>query len=282
MVDQKIVVINGYCFCALDDLAARKAAWMTQCESLNLKGTVLLTPEGINIAMSGTRASIDALKDWVASDPLYGHIWLKETTADDFPFRRIRIKIKNEIISMASPEIDPLHSTAPNLPPKIFKEWLDEGKRMVLLDARNDYEVGFGTFKGAMHPHITGFKQYKEGMKDLSKQIDKDTTVVTFCTGGVRCEKSSSWMMSQGYKDVYQLEGGILNYFEEVGGEHFEGTCFVFDDRVALTTDGAETGLKQCECCRLPIEQAVPLHDAGKHGVWCMNCAEQSPYEAVQ
>ena len=269
---QQVVIINGYRFCKLDQLEQRKAQWLSQCEACALKGTVLLTPEGINIAMAGSREGIDRLIAWLETDALTAGMWLKETYAKVVPFTKVVIKIKSEIISMASPEIDPNEQTAPNISPQTLKQWFDEGKDMVLLDARNNYEYDFGTFDGAIHPDVAGFKQFKEGMESIA--IDKKKTVVTFCTGGVRCEKSSAWMQQMGFDKVYQLEGGVLNYFQEVGGNHYHGECFVFDDRVALTTDLSESGTKQCECCASPVsikDQAMPSYVPD---VSCPQCIE--------
>lgn len=268
-----IVVINAYHFCQLDQLASRKLMFIEQCKAHDLKGTILLSHEGINVAMSGSRQNIDRWSAWLRSDPLFKDIWLKETFARDFPFSKVVVKIKSEIISMRAPDIQPKKRTAPNVAPEMFQQWLDEGREMTILDARNDYEVAFGAFDGAVHPGIAGFKQFKEGLAKMD--LDKSKPVVTYCTGGVRCEKSSAWMQALGFEEVYQLEGGILNYFEKVGGEHYHGECFVFDDRIALRTDLSESDRTQCEGCFLPVtlDEVAVMGPRDFH--YCPSCASK-------
>ena len=165
----------------------------------------------------------------------------------------MNVRLKNEIISLGLDSIRPAESTGESITPHEFKTWLDQGREIVVLDTRNDYEVRLGTFEGAIDLNLSTFRAFPDAVSEA--EIDKNETVVMFCTGGIRCEKASAVMMQQGWSDVRQLEGGILGYFEEVGGDHWNGDCFVFDRRVAVDPALEETTTQMCWACREPLTE---------------------------
>ncbi|MFZ2314725.1 MAG: rhodanese-like domain-containing protein [Gammaproteobacteria bacterium] len=226
----QILNIAGYKFIALSNLETVQAALYAKCEEFSLKGTILLSEEGINITLSGSPQNVQFFQSYLNETVPFAGMRFHETYSPDLPFKRLKVKIKPEIITLGQPGINAIDSRAPSISPQDFKQWLDEKRDITVLDTRNDYEVGIGTFTSAKNLHIDDFGDFPAATAD----IDKDKPVVMFCTGGIRCEKAAIYMQNQGFKDVYQLDGGILGYFAEVGGAHYTGDCFVFDDRVAV------------------------------------------------
>lgn len=245
----KITNLAGYKFVPLTDLPELQNALLERAQELKCKGTILLSQEGINLNLAALPASIAAFIAFLKEDARFADIEFKESFSDEVPFRFMRVKIKKEIITMKRDEIHPEIARAPAISPQELKAWLDANKDITMLDTRNDYEVRFGTFKNAVNLKTSDFSEFPEA----SLQVAKDKPIVMFCTGGVRCEKAGLHMLNHGYNEVYQLEGGILNYFKEVGGEHYEGECFVFDERVSLNANLEKTGTKQCVVCEGPI-----------------------------
>jgi len=227
----KIENIAGYKFVLLNELDALRSEYLSLCQSLALKGTILLSKEGINIFMAGSIDNIASFKSHLAADERFADISFRISYSETQPFKRLKIKLKNEIITMRHPEINPIESRAASISPKEFKQWLDESRDITVLDTRNEFEINYGTFENAVNLHLKDFSQFPEA----SKQVSKKKPIVMFCTGGIRCEKAALHMMNLGYEDVYQLDGGILNYFEQVGGAHYAGGCFVFDERECVT-----------------------------------------------
>jgi len=264
-----IVNIASYKFVELDNLEVRRDAFLDFCNSVNIKGTILLAHEGINLILAGERESIKAFKSFLARELCFSDMSYKESVSDAIPFIRMVVKIKPEIVTMGVEEIDPLQKPAPYISPKDLKQWIDEGHDFILLDTRNDYEVQLGTFEGASDFNITSFRAFPDA---IEKSSQENKPVVIFCTGGIRCEKAAPFMLQSGFKEVFQLEGGILNYFEECGGEHFHGECFVFDDRIALDSKLHETGTVLCDVCQFPVtakQQQAQDFLVNRH---CSNC----------
>jgi UPF0176 protein len=236
-----IINISCYKFIGLDDLSALKLHLTSQCLALHLTGTILLAPEGINIFLAGGRAQID---DFIASmrgDARFHDLQPKESISAMSPFKRLRVRLKKEIITMKLPLLRPEAARAPAVTATTLKHWLDRGyddagRTIVMLDTRNDYEVAAGTFQGAVDFNIARFSDFSARLQ-LHRAVFRDKTIVSFCTGGIRCEKAALHMQGLGIENVYQLEGGILKYFEEVGRTHYEGSCFVFDSRGTLDPD---------------------------------------------
>jgi UPF0176 protein len=236
-----VVNISCYKFVTLTDREALKAELTARCLALGLKGTILLAPEGINVFLAGSRAAIDAIVAHLRADPRFGDLAPKESLSAEPPFKRMRVRLKKEIITMKHPLIRPEAGRAPSVAAATLKQWLDrgvddEGRPVVMLDTRNDYEVAAGTFENAVDYAIGVFSEFPPRLAENRGDF-AGKTVVSFCTGGIRCEKAAIHMKEIGIERVYQLEGGILKYFEEVGGAHYRGDCFVFDQREAVAAD---------------------------------------------
>lgn len=243
--------IAGYKFTPITDAASLRQLLLEQGATAGIKGTILLSEEGVNINLSGTSDSIAAFRSFFTKDQRFHDIRFHETTSDYIPFKRFKVKLKKEIITMRQPDAMPTQcGRAPSIAPETLKQWLDENRDITLLDTRNDYEFRFGTFAGAINPEINNFGELSAAVTLL----DRDKPVVMFCTGGIRCEKAGLHLLHQGFKEVYQLEGGILGYFAKVGGAHYTGECFVFDERVAVDAYLQETGTRQCVKCQGPIK----------------------------
>ncbi len=216
-------------------LAVQVRAWA---ELGSLRGTVLIAPEGVNLFLAGEEQAIRAFFDQLMADPRFAELRVKYSRSDMQPFARLKVKVKPEIISFRRDETSPLAGRAPAIAPAMLAQWLqqghdDAGKRVVLLDTRNRQEVEYGTFTGALSLPIDKFTDLPAAIEPHRDGL-ADATVVSFCTGGIRCEKAALWMQAAGMDNVLQLDGGILGYFEQVGGQGYEGHCFVFDERIAL------------------------------------------------
>jgi len=233
-----IVNVSAYRFVSLDDLPMLRERMRERCAALDLKGTILLAPEGINLFLAGSRARIDAFIDWLHEDPRFAAVVPKESLSGTVPFRRLRVRLKQEIITMRQPAIRPEGGRAPALDAVTLQRWLaqghdDDGRALVMLDTRNDYETALGTFADAVDYQLASFTGFPAAIAaDRERYAGK--TVVSYCTGGIRCEKAALHMRDLGMSHVYQLEGGILNYLELTDGRYWRGDCFVFDERVAL------------------------------------------------
>ena len=243
----QILNIAGYKFINLDNLERLREALFENC--LALKGTILLSPEGINLTLAGEIQAIFAFTAYLKANPLFTDMTFRESYSDTVPFKRLKIKIKKEIITFRTPDIHPEKARGPSISPETLKQWLDEKRDITILDTRNDYEIRFGTFKEAVNLQINDFCEFSAAAKTLPQE----KPIVMFCTGGVRCEKASLQLLKNGFPKVYQLEGGILNYFDKTDGAHYQGDCFVFDERISLNKDLLTTGTKQCCVCHGPV-----------------------------
>lgn len=236
-----ILNIAAYKFVSLGDLPNLRDALKSRCLALQLKGTILLAHEGINLFLGGTSDNIATFKDQLRGDPAFDDIRFKDSFSDHLPFGKLLVKIKQEIIPFGKPAINPAERPAERLSARTLKAWLDEGRNVVLLDTRNTFEITHGTFNNAADFAIDHFRNFPHAVERADPSL-KEKTIVTFCTGGIRCEKAAPYLIQQGYKQVYQLDGGILKYFAECGKAHFEGDCFVFDERIALDAQLKPTG----------------------------------------
>jgi len=233
-----ILNIAAYLFVSLDKLEELRSHMLQECNEGHLKGTILLTGEGINLFLAGAELEMRGFLKWLRSDSRFAAIEAKESWSDEQPFKKMLIKLKSEIIRMNHPSIQPEKGRANFIAPQKLKEWLDRGtddlgRPVVMLDTRNAFEIDYGTFENALHFNIEKFTEFPEAITKHKEEL-LDKTIVSFCTGGIRCEKSGLYMREIGMEHTYQLEGGILKYFEEVGAAHYEGSCFVFDEREAL------------------------------------------------
>ncbi|QCX27864.1 sulfurtransferase [Nocardioides jishulii] len=234
-----VLNISAYLFTPIDDREALRTTLLGRADAAGLKGTILLAPEGINLFLAGDATDLRGFLDTLREDVRFAALEAKESWSPAQPFRKMLVKLKNEIIRMDHPTIRPATGRAPAVAPRTLKRWLDQGhdddgREVVLLDTRNAFEVSYGTFAGALDWRIEKFTEFPSAVREHRDALE-GRTVVSFCTGGIRCEKAAIFMQEEGLDRVLQLEGGILQYFEDVGGDHFNGDCFVFDDREALT-----------------------------------------------
>ena len=266
-----IINISTYKFTPLDDLPALRARLLELCLKVGLKGTILLSPEGINIFVAGTREQLDPVLGEIRAIPGLEDLAPKESASDRQPYRRMLVKIKKEIIAFGIAGIDPARRPSPKLSARTLRQWLDEGRPVTLLDTRNDYEVRMGTFRGARPAGIGHFREFPEAVRQLPAAL-KEQPIVMFCTGGIRCEKAGPFMEAAGFKNVHQLDGGILKYFEECGGAHYDGECFVFDRRVGVDPALRETNSVLCFACQMPLKEAEQRHPHYVPEVSCPHC----------
>lgn len=247
-----VVNIAGYRFADMPDRDELRQPFRDLCQELDLKGTILLAHEGINFFLAGSQTSIDSFVRWLEEDGRFIDIPLKVSYSDYQPFRRMNVRLKKEIISLGLDHIKPAEMTGEEITPTAFKQLLDAGEEVIVLDTRNEYECRIGTFENAFEMNIRSFRDFPKAVGEMDEDL-KDKQVVMFCTGGIRCEKASVVMMDAGFSNVKQLKGGILGYFEEVGGDYWNGDCFVFDRRVAVNPELEETDVVQCFACREPL-----------------------------
>lgn len=226
-----VLHIAGYKFVTLYNTHTLREAFMQRCGELGLKGTVVLSPEGINIMLAADQAAIAEFKQFLLTFAKFADIEFKQVEAVFIPFKRMLVKIKSELVP-GLPGVNPTEYTSPNLAPEELKRWYEAGRDFIIVDTRNRYEYELGTFEKAINLNLETFREFPQALQKLDPAI-KDKTVVMFCTGGIRCEKATPIAEKLGFKQVYQLEGGILNYFRHCGDSHYHGTCYVFDERVA-------------------------------------------------
>ena len=268
--------ISTYRFAELTGLKELREELISDCKVWELKGTILLSTEGINLFVAGAAASIKLLL--IKLRKIHGLEGLepKVSVSDKQPFNRMLVRIKREIISFGMESIRPANYTSPKISATELKRWLDQGRPVTLLDTRNDYEVKMGTFKHALVPHINTFREFPDAVRKLPESL-KDQPVVMFCTGGIRCEKAGPFMEQQGFNQIYQLDGGILKYFEECGGEHYDGECFVFDQRVGVDPGLRETDHAICFVCQAPLDAADQQDPRHVEGTSCPHCFKSTP-----
>lgn len=263
--------IAAYRFAELSDLKPLRQRLTGFCKARGLKGTILLSTEGINLFVAGGASAVEELLASLRAVPGLADLAPKYSESACQPFTRMLVRIKKEIIAFGVEGIRPGVRTSPKLSASTLKQWLDEGRKITLLDTRNDYEVKLGTFRGAIPAGIDHFRDFPKAVEKLPESM-KSGPVVMFCTGGIRCEKAGPYMESRGFREIHQLDGGILKYFEEVGGAHYDGECFVFDQRVGVDPALRETGSTQCFRCLAPLtdeDQADPRYIAGQACPFC-------------
>jgi UPF0176 protein len=236
-----VLNISAYRFVAIDDLQVLHGRLQEDASRLGLLGTILLAHEGINLFLAGDGTAVREFVELLRADARFAAIEAKESWSAEPPFRKLLVKVKREIIRMNHPAIQPAQGRAPAVDAGTAKRWLDqghddEGRPVVALDTRNAFEVDHGTFEGALDWRLSKFSEFPDALQAHRAELE-GKTVVSFCTGGIRCEKAAIYMREAGLDHVWQLEGGILKYFEVTGGAHFRGECFVFDEREALDAD---------------------------------------------
>lgn len=273
-------VMALYKFVSLPDFEKLQPEILGFCNDHGVRGTFLLAPEGINGTVAGTVEAIDTLIKWLEDGNLFGGRFrdseVKFSYAEEMPFYRMKVRLKAEIVTLRAPEADPTKNVGTYVEPEDWNDIVAD-EELVVLDTRNDYEVALGTFEGALDPKTKTFTEFKDYVeKNLDPTVNKK--VAMFCTGGIRCEKASSYMLSQGFEEVFHLKGGILKYLENVPEEKstWNGECFVFDERVAVT-HGLEIGEAElCRSCRHPLSASDREREDFIEGVQCLNCADAS------
>lgn len=277
MNSPRYLVAALYKFVALPDYRELQQPLLEKCLQHDILGTLLLADEGINGTISGTRKNIDALLDWLSHDERFGErfsdIEHKESFASEKPFQRMKVKLKQEIVTMGVPEVDPVEMAGTYVSPEQWNELItDPG--VVVIDTRNDYEVGIGKFRHAINPETKSFREFPEWVKKQPALREKPK-VAMYCTGGIRCEKSTALLKSMGFENVFHLQGGILKYLETVPESEslWEGECFVFDERVAVS-HGLKPGThSMCRACGMPLSETDMKSPAYIAGEQCPHCS---------
>ncbi|RUM76190.1 MAG: rhodanese-related sulfurtransferase [Candidatus Thioglobus sp.] len=261
-----------YQFVRLDDFEAFRTPLRELMVKLEVKGTILLALEGLNGTISGSKASIDGVIHFLQDDGRFDNLEIKFSHSETTPFKRLKVKLKKEIVTLGVEHIDPLSSVGTYVNPQDWNALISDPD-VVLIDTRNNYEYEIGSFKGAINPNTETFREFPTYTKDNLEQY-RGKKVAMFCTGGIRCEKSTAYLKSQGFDTVYHLQGGILKYLEEMNEEQslWEGECFVFDDRVAVKHNLEQGQYDQCHACRYPITQEDKQHPHYEKGVSCPRC----------
>ncbi len=269
------VVVTFYKFVRLPDFAEKRDPLLSHCEAQGIRGTILLAAEGINGTIAGSRQAIDSVLSFLRSDPRLVDLEPKESYADSPPFDRMKVRLKNEIVTLGLPEIDPSDRVGTYVSPKEWNALICDPE-VTVIDTRNDYEVSIGTFKGAQNPKTASFRQFPEYVRDRLDPT-QHKKVALFCTGGIRCEKATSFMMAQGFQEVYHLKGGILKYLEEVPPEEslWQGECFVFDQRVALREGLAAGTHDMCRSCGHPIAEIDKTSPYYQESISCPYCFDR-------
>jgi len=269
-----VTVAALYHFVVLENYKELKDPLLNKMTDLGIKGTLLLAKEGINGTVAGEQVAINQLIDWLKSDPRLASLRYKVSFDEQMPFYRTRVKLKKEIVTMGVEGIDPNHVVGTYVEPKDWNALISDPD-VTLIDTRNDYETKIGTFKNALDPHTDSFRQFPDYVK---KELDPKTNkkVAMFCTGGIRCEKSTAYLKELGYEEVFHLQGGILKYLEEVPEEEslWQGECFVFDNRVSVNHQLEKGKYDMCHGCRLPISEEDKKSPHYQQGVCCANCYE--------
>ncbi|MFQ3325026.1 MAG: UPF0176 protein [Pseudomonadales bacterium] len=277
-----VVVSTMYKFVNLDNFEQLRQPLLQSMLDNDVKGTLLLAQEGINGTVAGSRTGIDAVLDWLRQDPRLADIDNKESFDDEMPFYRSKVKLKKEIVTMGVEGIDPKQVVGTYVKPEDWNALISDPE-VVLVDTRNQYEVNIGTFKGAIDPHTDSFRQFPDYVK---QNLDpaRHKKIAMFCTGGIRCEKSTAYMKEQGFEEVYHLEGGILKYLEKVPPKvtMWQGECFVFDNRVTVDHSLEKGKYDQCNACRMPITKEEQTSEHFVVGISCPYCYDKTSIEQRQ
>jgi UPF0176 protein len=272
-----------YKFVRLDNFESLRQPLAHLMRAHQVRGTVLLADEGINGTISGTREGVDAVLEWLISEAGVGDLEVKESTSDRPPFKRTKVKLKKEIVTMGVADIDPNQIVGTYVEPDDWNRLLEDPE-LLLLDTRNHYEYEVGTFENAVNPKTESFREFPRFI-DQHLNPEQNPRVAMFCTGGIRCEKSTALLKKKGFKEVFHLKGGILNYLETIPEKNskWQGECFVFDDRVTVDHQLQPGSYDQCHACRMPISEQDKLSSHYQKGVSCPNCYDKvSPQDKAR
>ncbi len=270
-----LIVIAFYKFVDLPEFEELQPRWLKQCQDVGVRGSILLASEGLNGMLAGSREQIDHIVDYLRSDERLGDLETKESQVDTIPFRRMKVRLKEEIVALKVPGIDPRSRVGSYVQPEAWNELIADPDVRV-IDTRNDFEVEIGSFQGSENPqteHFSDFPAYVEGNLDPNR----DRKVALFCTGGIRCEKATSYLLEKGFEEVYHLQGGILKYLETIPREQstWEGECFVFDKRVTLDHDLQPGSYALCHACWQPLNEQMKAQPEYEDGISCPHCIDR-------
>ena len=272
--NRDISVLAFYKFSRLAELDILRSSLYQFCESRAIRGTILLASEGVNGTVAGSTEAIEQLIENFEGDVRLAGMERKQSLANDVPFHRLKVKIKKEIVTMGEPAVDVISKTGIRVKAEQWNKLLED-EDVIVLDTRNQYEVDIGTFKNAVSPHTETFREFPDYVENQLAG-KKKTKIAMFCTGGIRCEKASSYLLDKGFDEVYQLDGGILRYLEEVNNSKsdnlWRGECFVFDSRVSVDANLAPGTFRQCFACRHPLSPEELESSKYREGVSCPNC----------
>lgn len=274
-------IATFYQFVALPDAPFLQAYWLELAQQHHLKGTLLLAPEGLNATLAGTPDELKAFLAFLLSDPRLSGLPIRFSQAEQQPFARLRVRLRKEIVNLGQP-VDPTREVGTYVAPEDWNQ-LIASPDVLLIDTRNDYEYAIGSFEGALDPGTAAFSAFPEYVR---QHLDpkRHKRVAMFCTGGIRCEKASAWMLAQGFETVYHLQGGILNYLEKIPPQQsrWHGECFVFDERVSVDHTLQPGSASLCEACGAPVLAAEKIPPAYEAGVSCPRCVNQQTPEQLQ
>ena len=273
-----VLNIAGYKFEPLDNVEVLVPEFQSVCNDLGLKGSVYLSPNGINFSLAGSEEAIKQYLHFMEQDKRFLDIPLKKTYSETQPFRRMKVRPKKEIISLGRDDINPKELTGGYVTPKELYSMYENNDDVIVLDTRNEYETRVGLFENAVDLQLDTFRDFPDAIEQLPEEY-KDKQIVMYCTGGIRCEKASAVMLKAGFSNVKQLEGGVLDYFKETGGKYWNGDCFVFDERVALDTELNETEYIYCYICREPLSAEEKTSPDFKINEYCPYCVSIKTYK---
>ena len=275
-----LIVAAFYQFVELPDFAQKRSPLLAQCQDLGVKGTILLAQEGINGTIAGSRSAIDTVLAALRADPLLATLEHQESHAETMPFDRMKVKLKQEIVTIGRPEVNPNQQVGTYVAPQDWNALISDPD-VTVIDTRNQLEVRIGSFQGAQNPQTDAFREFPDYVRT---QLDpaQHPKVALFCTGGIRCEKASAFLLAEGFQQVYHLKGGILKYLEEIPAAEslWSGECFVFDRRVAVQQDLAIGTHEMCFACGSPIaaaDRALPEYHLGVSCSYCFDLANEEP-----
>ncbi len=271
-----IVVAAFYKFVALPDFQSLQPKLQARCQKAGILGTILLAKEGINGTVCGSQNGLQDLMDYFASQPQFADVTPKFSFAESAAFHRMKVRLKSEIVSMGQPDIDPIGDVGAYVKPEAWNQLIERPDTLV-IDTRNKYEVAIGTFEGAVDPATTSFREFPDWVDDYLAQLkesEKPKNIAMFCTGGIRCEKATAYLVGKGFDNIFHLEGGILKYLETVpeAESQWRGDCFVFDQRVSVKHGLAEGDYDMCHACRMPLTEAEKQSPDYEAGVSCSHC----------
>jgi UPF0176 protein len=264
-----------YHFAKVPDPQALQAPLKRLCHAKHVMGSLLLAPEGINGTIAGPREGVDAVLEHIKALPGFAGLEWKESTASEPPFKRMKVRLKREIVTMGQPDVDPTCAVGRYVEPADWNAFISDPD-VAVIDTRNGYEVAIGTFEGAVDPQTDSFGQFPDWWEDNAKQFE-GKKIAMFCTGGIRCEKSTGYLMGRGVEEVYHLKGGILKYLETVPADEslWRGDCFVFDERVSVGHGLIEGPHSLCRACGRPLSQDERAHPDYEKGVQCQHCVDE-------